>query len=255
MVSRVCEDIGVPHSSRKVEVERGNLQANSRKARYAALARWAKDRRLDVVATAHHADDQAETLLMRLNRGSGLAGLAGVRPRTLIGGLAVIRPLLGWRKSDLEAVVAGSGYEAVRDSSNENRDFDRTRIRSALASADWLDPAAIARSASLLAEAEWTILELAREEFRARAVQEGEGYRYRPGGAPLIVVEVVRVIFKELGGTAPRSEIARLIDRLMANEPASLGGILVRPERRRDSPEPVAETVWRFEREPPRSVH
>lgn len=255
MVSRLCAELGVPHVTLQVEVAAGNLQAKARTARYAALSRWAGERDLDAVSTAHHADDQAETLLMRLNRGSGLAGLAGVRPMTSIHGVTVVRPLFGWRKAELEGLVAHSGIQPVRDRSNEDASFDRVRIRETLATVDWLDPVAIARSASLLAEAEWTIEQLAHEEFFERAFADEDGYRYHPGGPLSIMIEVVLEIFGEMGSTARRSEIARLIDRLIAGEPASLGGILVRPGEWQDPGEPVAETVWRFEQEPPRSVH
>jgi tRNA(Ile)-lysidine synthase len=89
---------------------------------------------LDALATAHHADDQAETLLARLNRGSGVAGLAGVRARGIVPGtrLPLIRPLLGWRRADLGEVVAAAGLTPVQDPSNSDDRFDRARIRKAL---------------------------------------------------------------------------------------------------------------------------
>ena len=76
MVARLCADLKVPYETVAVTVEPGNLQERAREARYDALCRSFGTRRCDVFATAHHADDQAETVLMRLNRGSGLAGLA-----------------------------------------------------------------------------------------------------------------------------------------------------------------------------------
>jgi tRNA(Ile)-lysidine synthetase-like protein len=111
-VAAICAAIAVPHiilSARWTDPPTANVQARARDERYALLARWATDRRLAAVATAHHADDQAETLLMRLARGSGVSGLAGVRPsRTLSPGVALIRPLLGWRKLELEAIAAAA---------------------------------------------------------------------------------------------------------------------------------------------------
>lgn len=256
-VGEACREFGVPHVILPVEVKPGNLQANARAARYEALSGWANARGLDALATAHHADDQAETLLMRLNRGSGVAGLAGVRARgeAAEGGPPLLRPLLGWRKTELEAIAARSRFAPVRDPTNESLAFDRSRIRAALAQAEWLDPLAIARSAALLAEAQQAISQLADEEFLDRAFDEGDGYRYHPAGPKVIMIEVVLGILKQMGSVARRSEVARLVERLMAGEPASLGGVLVRPKQWRDPDEPVTELVWRFEPEPPRSVH
>jgi tRNA(Ile)-lysidine synthase len=80
-VARICALLDVPHATLAVSVEEGNVQAQARDARYAALAAWMEREGLSALATAHHADDQAETLVMRLNRASGVSGLAGVRER------------------------------------------------------------------------------------------------------------------------------------------------------------------------------
>jgi tRNA(Ile)-lysidine synthase len=78
-VASICASLGVPHVTLGVRLAPGNLQSEARVARYSALADWACERGIGAIATAHHADDQAETLLLRLGRASGVAGLAGVR--------------------------------------------------------------------------------------------------------------------------------------------------------------------------------
>ncbi|OYX45819.1 MAG: tRNA lysidine(34) synthetase TilS, partial [Sphingomonadales bacterium 32-64-22] len=182
MVAELCAAYGIPHRILTVKVPRGNVQDRARAARYAALAQWMTDRGLGALATAHHADDQAETFLMRLNRGSGVAGLAGVRVRGTVPGtdLVLLRPLLGWRREELAGIIARSGLEAAQDPSNENPKFDRVRIREALKGADWLDVAAIAASASHLAEVEGVMQWAAQREWE-EAVKVGEGeIRYIP---------------------------------------------------------------------------
>src|SRR5688500_5455850 len=129
LVAQICADRAVPCSILQVTVAPGNVQNEARKARYAALTAWAEQRVLSAIATAHHADDQAETLLMRLNRGSGLSGLAGVREEGLLVGplfmCPVIRPLLHFRRSELAEVVARSGIAPIEDPSNSDDRFDR----------------------------------------------------------------------------------------------------------------------------------
>ncbi len=259
LVERIAAERGVPFTPIKVALAPGNVQARGREARYAALARWAAASGLGAVATAHHADDQAETLLMRLNRGSGLAGLAGVRARTVIEGseVTLLRPLLGWRKAELASLVAAAGIPAVQDPSNTNPDFDRARLRSRMAEADWLDPVQIAASAAHLAEG-WQALDWYAEldwhemVMRDETAPGGLGYTYCANVPRVIAIETIVKIIGELGGHASRSEAARAWDRLWAGENASLGGVLAVPGAERVEKIGVMMRVWRFRPEPAR---
>ena len=82
-----------------------------------------------MIVTAHHLDDQAETVLFRLARGSGLAGLAGMAARARRGEVEIARPLLGLRKADLVAYCEARGVAFARDPSNEDARFARPRLR------------------------------------------------------------------------------------------------------------------------------
>ncbi len=247
-VAQLCRTLGVSHETLRVEVTVGNLQSRAREARYQALDYWMERRSFAAVATAHHADDQAETLLMRLNRGSGLSGLAGVRPSgTIPGGKGrLLRPLLGWRKSELEGLVRRAGIEPIADPSNIDTRFDRVRIRQALAGADWLDPLALARSAALLGEAEAALDGLVAAVFSQQVTREQDGFRFAVSDNDTIGLEVVGRIFGEMGAGPPRSELARLVGRLRAGENASLAGILAVPSREN------GVECWAFRPEPPR---
>ncbi|MFC0204527.1 tRNA lysidine(34) synthetase TilS [Novosphingobium soli] len=231
-VATACAGLGVPHAILAVTVAAGNVQAEARAARYAALAGWARAQRLAAIATAHHADDQAETLLMRLNRASGVAGLAGARPRGLVPDteLPLLRPVLDWRREELAAVVRGTGLAPVEDPSNADDRFDRVRIRKALAVADWLDVPAMARSAAYLAEADAALDWMAALEWRSCVKAQPMGLRYRPQAPQVVVLRVVARIVRELDGADPRgSAVARLVEALEQGRPASIGALVVRP--------------------------
>ena len=232
-VSGICARLGVPHATLTVTVSAGNVQSEARAARYAALADWAGAQGLAAVATAHHADDQAETLLARLNRGSGVAGLAGVRASGRVPGtsLPLLRPLLDWRRAELAAVVAGAGITAVDDPSNRDPRFDRVRLRAALAGADWLDVAAMAESARHLAEAD-AALDWATAREWEEGVKPGAlgAYVYRPQAPRAIALRVIAMLVARLDGEAPRgSAVARVFDSLVAGQPASIGALVARP--------------------------
>ena len=125
-VARLCGELGVPHVTLAANMtDKVNVQAAARARRYALLGRWAGEVKAGCLLTAHHLDDQAETLVMRLLRGSGLAGLSGVRAVNP----PLVRPLLGWRRDELAAVVRAAGVEPVADPSNQDERFDRARLR------------------------------------------------------------------------------------------------------------------------------
>lgn len=263
LVERLAAIRGIPFTAISLpsrdKGQPGNLQAQARAGRYAALAEWARGSGLGAVATAHHADDQAETLLMRLNRGSGLAGLAGVRARAVIEGsdILLLRPLLGWRKAELEALVTAAGITAVHDPSNANPDFERAAIRARLAGADWLDPAQLTASAAHIAEG-WQALQWYAEcEWDEMVVRDetapgGLGFAYCANGPRVVAIETIIRIITELGGHATRAEAARAWDRLWRGKNASLGGVLAVPGVEKVEKIGVPMRVWRFRPEPPR---
>jgi tRNA(Ile)-lysidine synthase len=245
-VAALCGELGVPHAMLTVALAAGNVQDRARAARYAALGGWAEDNGLAALLTAHHADDQAETVLMRLTRGSGLGGLAGIRARTRMDGVPapVVRPLLGWRKAELEAIVAAAGLSPARDPSNADPRFDRARMRAALAQADWLDPAAVAASAGHLAQADEAIEWLVGQVWESEVEAAGGELQWRQREVPeLVRLRLVARAIERCGGAAVSlGEAARLIDVVGIAGKANLGGVLVS----------CAGGVWTFAPEPPR---
>ena len=133
----------------------GNLQDQARRARYGLLAEWARAHGLDAVALGHTADDQAETLLMRLGRSSGIDGLSGMAAVREVDGVRFLRPLLGVTRAELRAFLTGRGIGWIDDPSNENENFTRIRARRALGELDDLGISArgLADVAANLAEA------------------------------------------------------------------------------------------------------
>lgn len=259
VVERLCKDLRVPHQTIAVVVEPGNLQERAREARYDALCRSFGMRGAGVFATAHHADDQAETVLMRLNRGSGLAGLAGIRARRIVvgenplGEYLVVRPLLHWRRADLAKIVAAAGVYPVRDPSNDDTSFDRVRLRRELASMRWLDPLALARSADLLQDAEQAVDDAVLSVEHRFVFREGEVTWFHGGHGRLVDIEVVSAILQEFGAQGSRSEVAQMVERLKTNGHATLGGVMAR--RALHQKDPLTQVdAWRFEREPARTT-
>ena len=235
-VAGLCAELGVPHAILAANMtDTVNVQAAARARRYALLGRWAGEVKAGWLLTAHHLDDQAETLVMRLLRGSGLSGLCGVRAVNP----PVVRPLLGWRRDELAAIVRAAGVDPVADPSNADERFDRARIRRRLAEAPWLDPAPLARSAAALAEAEdaleWSVERLWRERV--------DGLTLDPAGLPAeLRRRLVLRLLVTIGGPAPRGEeVGRLLATLDGGGTATLAGVKC-----------VGGKLWRFAAAPPR---
>lgn len=134
MVASVAVGLGFRHQTLRWEGAKPEtgIEAAAREARYALLADAARKQGIGDIVTAHHAEDQAETVLMRIGHGSGLAGLRGMRAhRLLAGDVELHRPLLSVPKERLEAVARAAGLVPVDDPSNKDARFLRARLRMA----------------------------------------------------------------------------------------------------------------------------
>jgi tRNA(Ile)-lysidine synthase len=231
MVAALCDKLGVRHQVLLAdwgESPTANVQAEARALRYRLLNDWAVERALPFLATAHHADDQAETLLMRLARGAGVRGLGGARARRALSEeVTLIRPLLSWRKAELAKLVADAGIEAVDDPSNRDPRHDRSRIRQFIGDSDWADPARLAMSAEALRDADealdWALAPLLSSHLR----RDGDALFIEPLDLPReLRRRLLLAAFAELGAPVPRGpELIRAMDRLDAGETVTLSGI------------------------------
>lgn len=246
LVEELCDRLEIPCTVIDIVLAKGNLQQEARKARYAALGDWATRRGLGAILTAHQADDQAETLLMRLNRGSGLPGLAGIRSVGTVEGcdVPVMRPLLRFSRSELKRLVDDAGVRVADDPSNRDDRFERVRVRKAIAGSDWLDAAGVAHSAALLGEAGDALDHYAAREFLARAEVAPGQARYHPEGPGFVRKRVVQMIFAELGKTVDLGAVSDLIETAVRQGSGNLSGLLMR----------IEDGQWMFEPEPPRQA-
>jgi tRNA(Ile)-lysidine synthase len=250
-VEDICERIGCPHTILNVTVEdeKRGVQAAARKARYAALSAWAAKKNISHLATAHHADDQAETVLMRLERGSGLAGLSGIRPVRADGSLLILRPLLGWTKAELVHLVSRAGVEAVEDPSNHDQRFDRAAMRKFLGHNPQFQPQRLARTAAAMREADealaWTVDRLAED----RITSAGGEWRVEVADLPRelkrrLLIRTISEVREEAGldpAELRGEEVEGLLYALEAGGTGSLAGAIAR-----------GGSVWLLRMAPPR---
>ncbi|MEQ9519539.1 MAG: tRNA lysidine(34) synthetase TilS, partial [Parvibaculum sp.] len=132
-VARWAKTLGLAHKTFKWKPGHltSNVQQAARDARYGLLTDWAAQSDADLVV-AHHLDDQAETFLMRLQRGSGVDGLAAMAPTSMRAGVRVLRPLLDVPRDALRATLAAHEQAWIDDPSNEDERFLRVQVRKAL---------------------------------------------------------------------------------------------------------------------------
>jgi tRNA(Ile)-lysidine synthase len=219
------------------------VQANARAARYALLASLATDLSASAVVTAHTRDDQAETFLMRLARGSGVDGLAAMRPVERLptegrpaaaGGVAtprgsqvaplLARPLLGIPKARLVATLSAVRGTWIEDPSNSNPAFERTRLRAAMPmlAAIGLDSGPIALSARRLSRARDALDQVTRGLWRdlvdshegAFATLPAARWREQPEELRIRLLCHLLQAFGGNGDPVPLSKAERLADRL-----------------------------------------
>jgi tRNA(Ile)-lysidine synthase len=231
LVAAECARRGMPHRLLGWEGNKpaAGVQAAARAARYRLMTEWCAAAEVGVLMTAHHADDQAETLLMRLARGSGSGGLAGIRVRRqLAPGVVLLRPLLGVRRADLAAIAVAAGWPVTDDPSNANPRFLRTRARAALAAAPWLDVAQMAAAAANMADAEAALAWAADRAWAGRAVAGAGGVQIDAAGLPGELAQ--RLLRRAIAALAPGAQprgpgLARLAAVLAAGGTGTLAGV------------------------------
>jgi tRNA(Ile)-lysidine synthase len=256
---------GIPHAALPWagEKPRSGIQDAARQARYRLLTEACAARGILHLALAHHADDQAETVLFRRERGSGPAGLAGMAASRSLGAVRMIRPLLGWPKSALTQTCRHFRQDFVEDPSNRSDRFARTNLRRRLA-----DDKDLRRS--LLTETGIAASRRADDDVRL-AEALARIAEIRPDGLALLdraaflsaAADTRRAILaatlRTVGGNAfaPEADAVGRLDAALAVPDfagASLAGCIVRSwqgrmlvcrePKRIAPPQPLAEGVW-----------
>jgi len=205
------------------------VQAAARKARYKLIAAAMKRDEVELLATAHHLGDQAETVLMRMAHGSGIDGLRGMDTLSVVEGCEIVRPLLGVESASLHAVVDAAGLTAATDPSNLDPAYERVRWRELqpALSVEGLTPARLAVFARRMDQAGMLVADAAQAAWYELVEWTGQGKLTLPHDRfaalnPLVGASLLGSLLEEVSG-----------DR----RPASLGALeslqekLQRPER------------------------
>ncbi len=216
---------GAQHAERRLTLGASERSEQAmREQRYAALVAIAREARASMVWTAHHADDNLETLLFRLQRGTGPRGLCGIRPeRELAAGVRVVRPLLRVRKRTLTEYLQAQGIEPVDDPTNADRSKARNAVRLELL------PALRGRHGAAIEANLFALLQSAAATaavLRAHTAEYLQAWLHRPlpwraelgvpaaGPARPFLADAVQSVHESLaaGGTPPWSWVERVLE-------------------------------------------
>jgi len=239
-VARTARQLGFSHATLlwQRDTSTGNLMAQARDARLRLLSGWAQRNDLSAVCLGHTADDVAETLVMRLERGSGIDGLAAMAAWRDAFDMRWLRPMLGVGRAALRDWMRAGDIAWIDDPSNDNAQFDRVRIRQTIRTLG-LDVAGLARSAEHIADARAALSDYAL--LVARDVQFDRGSLSLPladlRDAPFeirrrILVAGCRWV---TGADYPprRATLIHALEAMMASGKVTLDGVMLSPARGR----------------------
>ena len=231
-------DLGIESVVIDIDVPKGQKgpEAQARDARYSALEKHRAELYADYILTAHNLDDQAETVLLGLTRGSGLKSIAGMK---LVDGF-IVRPLLGIQKADLVQACIDSGVKFWEDPHNQDDVFTRVRVRKLMQKIEAeLGPGvseALSRTAALASEVDDYLTSQAKGLITSAASNEGYDVQVLAVAHPALRNKALQMMALEHGAASiSRSQvlgIAELITNWHGQKPLSLSGITV--ERVRD---------------------
>jgi tRNA(Ile)-lysidine synthase len=242
-VKRLARRLGVPHRTLRWSgaKPKTGLQESARIARYSLLARAALRAGYEHILTAHTLDDQAETVLLRLARGSGLTGLAGMAHASAlpVGGetaIFLVRPLLRIPKSRLVATLQALGIVHSEDPSNRDPRFTRARLRTLMPALarEGLDARSLTRLAARMRRAEATI------EFAVGAARAALAPGPWPERGP-VVFDAIR--FGDLPAEVALRLLGRAIARTGDEGPVELAKLEELYEALRRSRRPLRRTL------------
>lgn len=221
-----AQKLGLAHVTLKWDGPKptSGLQAAARQMRYELMGRYCLVNGFHSLAVAHTIEDQAETLLLRLARGSGvdgLAAMAAVAPLPVrdpdLRQVRLFRPLLGFPRQRLRATLGQINHDWIEDPSNEDRQFARVRVRKLMPflAREGLDAARLARTAGLMAEAR-EVLDAFSKELAGRCVEmDGAGFAWLDA-APLIAaprsagLRVLSGVLKRVAGNQYTTRLSGL---------------------------------------------
>ena len=216
------------------------IQARARQARYDLMGQWCRRHNVPALAVAHHQQDQAETMLLRLRQGSGLDGLAGMSPQTPMPWGRIIRPLLTIPRSRLLACLRQGGQDFIQDPSNHDCRYERVRLRQMMAALDL----SLGDVPQVLGQARSSMQKLV-DAAEARLVRHDPlGFALVDGAAlaeipPAIGLRLLARLVRQVGGGAYAPGDAALIRLIQAGRGTLAGCRLI----------PKAQGVWLLCRE------
>lgn len=214
------------------------LQAKAREARYNLLVAWCRSHDAGVLLTGHTLDDQAETVLMRLDRSLGPGSLAGIAAQGSFDGFQLFRPLLAARREALRDYLTGLGQDWIEDPSNDDRRFERVRVRQALSGLlrHGVTPERLAALAQSSSRTNLLLERLASQWLARWLTEEEAGICHVPAGPFITLPEqlqqnILAHIIRHYGGGQFRPEAAELrrLARWVEQGPVrcTLGGALL----------------------------
>lgn len=224
-------DLGLPAQILSLGLSPGPaLHERARAARLAVLAAASEGAGSPWLLLGHHRADQAETVAFRALRGSGPAGLAGMAAARAAGGVMMLRPLLGVTPGPIESFLAARGAVPVRDPSNQDPRFARTRMRQGLGDPEGPGVAALAEAAAAFARRRAGLAAAVAERLAAAARFEPEGWARLDRaalGRDAVAEAALSGLLRSLGGAVHPPARAGVV-ALLARGGGCLGGALWR---------------------------
>lgn len=213
-----------------------NIQAEARKLRYDLLISYCKEHNIKTLAIAQHADDNAETVLLKLSRGSGVDGLCGILPETEIDGIKIIRPLLNYRKSELKKYLVEQNIEWVQDPTNQTDKYKRNKLRHLLEEIE--EPYLVISRLNDTAENMRRVRDFLEQETYKAFIEciknnEIELAKFKTLHEEIAYRLLVKIIMEKSNlEQRPRFEkIKGLYEAILAEDVKTLGGLIFRPKK------------------------